>query len=121
MEMNKGNLLEKFGMFSDHWHPRIIAELNGQAVKIAKIKGEFEWHKHDNEDELFYVVKGEIKISLRDRELLLGEGEYVVIPKSVEHKPSSENESYILMFEPATTINTGDNESKLKKTELERI
>lgn len=112
---------DKFSSFDDHWHPRIVAELNGQAVKIAKIQGEFPWHAHEHEDEMFYVVDGEIEIALRDKMLNLKKGEYVVIPKGVEHSPRAENEAQILMFEPVETINTGNTESEFTKTALDKI
>ncbi len=121
MEITKGSLLEKYGRFDDHWHPRIIAELNGQSVKIAKIRGEFVWHSHENEDEFFYVVKGEMKIELRDGVIALREGDYAVIPRGVEHRPVSKGETYILMFEPSQTINTGSQEGDFTKTDLQHL
>ncbi len=113
MNITKSNIQEKFDHFTSHWTPRIIAELNGQAVKIAKIKGDFIWHKHDDEDEMFWVVKGCMKMELRDQTLVLHEGDFAVIPKGVEHKPSAENETQILMFEPKETLNTGTEQSPL--------
>ena len=121
MELTKGKILEKYDHFSDHWHPRIIAELNGQAVKIAKIKGEFPMHFHEHEDEMFYVVKGEMKIRMNDEEIILCEGEYIVIPRGVPHQPSAKEETYILMFEPIETINTGNMTSKLTREKLDKI
>lgn len=106
--MDKINLTEKLSLFDDYWHPRIVAELNGQHVKLAKLKGEFEWHHHEREDELFLVLKGRLTIKLRDRDVLLEEGECVVVPRGVEHKPVAEEEAHILLFEPATTLNTGN-------------
>lgn len=108
----------KLNKITEHWSPAIIAELNGQHVKIAKIKGEFIWHSHENEDELFYILKGELDIELRDKTLSLKEGEMVVIPKGVEHKPIAKEECSILLFEPASTINTGDKTDDLTKKEL---
>jgi mannose-6-phosphate isomerase-like protein (cupin superfamily) len=106
--MDKVNLAEKLSLFDDYWHPRIVAELNGQQVKLAKLKGEFEWHHHEREDELFLVIKGRLTIKLRDRDVLLEEGECVVVPRGVEHKPVAEEEAHLLLFEPATTLNTGN-------------
>ncbi len=121
MHINKGNLLEKFDSFSDHWNPRIIGQLNGQAVKIAKIQGEFVWHSHENEDEMFYVVKGAISIELRDKMIDLQEGEFTIIPKGVEHKPSAKEEAFIMMFEPLETLNTGNIKNELTRKDLEEI
>jgi mannose-6-phosphate isomerase-like protein (cupin superfamily) len=113
MSITKRNIQEKFDHFTSHWTPHVVAELNGQAVKIAKIKGDFIWHKHDDEDEMFWVVKGCMKMELRDQTLLLHEGDFTVIPKGVEHKPSAEDETQILMFEPKETLNTGSAQGPL--------
>ena len=113
MSITKNNIQEKLDQFTSHWRPHIIAELNGQAVKIAKIKGDFIWHKHDEEDEMFWVIKGCMKMELRDQTLTLHQGDFTVIPKGVEHKPSAEHETHILMFEPIETLNTGDGQSSL--------
>lgn len=117
MTIKKVNLLEKFAQFHDHWSPKIVGDLNDSYVKLAKFKGEFTWHKHDHEDELFLVVKGSLLIKLRDQDLHLQEGEFVIIPKGVEHLPIAEEEAYIVLLEPKTTLNTGNviNE-KTKKT-----
>lgn len=118
----KGNLTEKFSQFSDHWNPRIIAELNGQQVKAAKLLGEFDWHSHKNEDEMFLVVKGELRIDFRDGSEVLQEGDYIVIPKGQEHRPVAEKEVEVLLFEPASTVNTGENPvSDRTKTHLQKI
>ncbi|MFK7768857.1 MAG: cupin domain-containing protein [Mariniblastus sp.] len=109
--MDKINLDEKFDLFSEHWSPKIVADLNGQQVKIAKLLGEFEWHHHDNEDELFWVVKGNLLVHFRDRTETLGPGEILVIPKGVEHKPEAPEEVQLVMFEPASTVNTGETDS----------
>lgn len=101
------NLIEKFSLIREYWKPKIIAEVNDFHVKIGKMQGEFVWHHHENEDELFLVVKGELTIHLRDQDLVLREGELAVIPKGVEHCPSSENEVQLLLFEPKSTLNTG--------------
>ena len=119
--MNKINLEEKFALFSDHWSPKIVGELNGQNVKLARLKGEFVWHKHDNEDEMFFIVEGTLKIEFRDRIVTLSQGEFLIIPKGIEHKPIADNEVLVMLFEPATTLNTGDTESELTKHKLDWI
>jgi len=119
--MNKVNLLEKFSMFSDNWSPKIAGDLNGQQVKLAKFEGEFVWHKHDNEDELFFVVKGSFDMHLRDKIVQLNEGEFLIVPRGVEHKPVAEKEVWVMLFEPATTINTGNVIDGKTKMELETI
>ncbi len=107
--MNTINILEKFGKFSDHWSPRIIGELNGQYVKLAKLKGELVWHAHENEDELFMVFKGTLILEMRDKTVEVGEGEMYIVPKGVEHLPRTRNdEVYCLLFEPKDTKHTGD-------------
>ena len=106
--MEKVSLAQKFDSFDDLWSPKIIAELNGQTVKLAKLQGEFTWHHHDAEDELFLVVKGQLVIKFRDRDVLLEEGELIVVPAGVEHKPVAEQEAHVLLFEPKTTLNTGN-------------
>lgn len=112
--MNAINLIEKFKLFHEHWSPRIIGELNGQYVKLAKFKGEFIWHDHANEDELFLVVKGSLKIELRDKTIHLNEGEFCIIPKGVEHKPVADEEAWIMLLEPKSTEQTGGLESELR-------
>lgn len=102
------NLAEKFSGFAEQWSPRIVAELNDSYVKLAKLQGEFVWHHHENEDELFLVVKGQLRIKLRDGELLLREGELAVIPRGVEHCPVAEEEVQVLLLEPKSTLNTGN-------------
>jgi mannose-6-phosphate isomerase-like protein (cupin superfamily) len=102
------NLTEKFSLFTEHWHPKIAGELNDSYVKLAKVQGEFVWHQHENEDELFFVVKGTLTIKLRERDLTIREGEFVIIPKGVEHLPVAEEEVWIMLLEPKTTLNTGD-------------
>ncbi len=119
--MHKVNIPEKLELFSDYWSPKIVGELNGQHVKLAKLKGEFIWHKHEEEDELFYVLKGKFKIEFRDKTLEVGENEFVIVPKGVEHKPVAEEEVSILLFEPASTLNTGDKQDDLTKEILEWI
>lgn len=113
--MKKINLEEKFGLFNEHWTPKIIGELNGQFVKIAKVKGEFVWHDHANEDELFMVVKGELTIQFENETIHLKEGEIYIVPKGIRHKPIAENECWILLFEPKQTKHAGKEESELTK------
>jgi mannose-6-phosphate isomerase-like protein (cupin superfamily) len=107
------SLADKFASFEEHWSPRIVGELNGQYVKLAKLKGEFVWHQHDAEDELFLVIKGELRLELRDREIVLREGELAVIPKGTQHRPSCSEEVQVLLFEPQATVNTGDVRNEL--------
>lgn len=110
--MEAVNLSEKFGLFSDYWSPKIAGELNDSYLKLVKLKGEFVWHHHEHEDELFLVVKGRLLIKLRDRDIWLGEGEFVVIPKGVEHMPVADEEVHVLLLEPKTTLNTGNIENE---------
>jgi mannose-6-phosphate isomerase-like protein (cupin superfamily) len=119
--MNKVNLAEKFSLFSDHWHPRIVGELNGQQVKLAKLQGEFIWHSHDDEDELFLVVKGSLEIRLRDRVVHLNEGEFFIVPRGVEHQPAAAVEAHVLFLEPASTVNTGSIRNERTIETLERL
>lgn len=119
--MDKVNLADKFALFSEHWSPKIVGELNGQHVKLAKFEGEFVWHKHDHEDELFFIVEGVLKIEFRDKTVTLEKGEFMIVPKGVEHKPVAESEVWVMLFEPATTLNTGDIENELTKPELDRL
>jgi mannose-6-phosphate isomerase-like protein (cupin superfamily) len=106
--MEKVNIAAKLAKFSEHWQPRIIGELNGQQVKVAKLQGEFVWHHHVNEDELFLVIKGHLTIELRDRTISLDEGEFFIVPRGVEHRPSAKEEVHVLLFEPTSTLNTGE-------------
>ena len=119
--MKKINLLDKFSLFTEHWTPKIVAELNGQQVKLAKLQGEFIWHKHDEEDELFMVIKGVLKIEFRDKVIEINENEMLVVPRGVEHKPVAEKEVWLMMFEPAGTLNTGNEQNEKSKFELEHI
>lgn len=118
---DKVSVREKFEVFHDHWNPRVVAELNGQHVKVAKFLGEFDWHSHANEDELFWVQRGELEIHLRERIVTLGTGEFFVVPRGVEHKPVAKQECQVVLFEPAATINTGDQVTERTRTELDRI
>ncbi len=111
--MKKVNVTEKFKLFNEYWSPRIVGELNGQYVKLAKFKGEFMWHSHANEDELFWVVKGTLRIELRDGTITLNEGEFYIVPKGVEHKPVADEEAHIMLLEPKCTEQTGGIESDL--------
>ena len=119
--MEKVNLAGKFSAFSEHWSPKIVGELNGQQVKLAKLLGEFDWHHHDAEDELFLVVHGRLTIRLRERDVVLEEGEFLIVPAGVEHQPVAEQEAHILLFEPASTVNTGNLNNERTVTTLERL
>ena len=119
--MEKVNLAEKFSQFSDYSNPRIAGELNGQQVKLVKLKGEFVWHHHDNEDELFYVVKGSFDMHMRDKVVTVNAGEFLIMPRGVEHKPVANEEVEIMLFEPATTLNTGNVRNELTRDELKGI
>jgi mannose-6-phosphate isomerase-like protein (cupin superfamily) len=119
--MDKVTLADAFARISDHWHPRIVGELNGQHVKLVKFKGEFVWHHHEREDELFLVVAGSFRMEFRDRHVWLAPGEFLIVPRGVEHRPVAEQEVSVLLFEPATTVNTGSAGGELTRTELERL
>lgn len=121
MSIKKVNLAQKFSTFSDHWNPRIAGELNGQHVKLAKFKGEFVMHKHDHEDEMFLVVDGQMKMELENETLELGAGEFVIIPKGTMHKPIAAEEVQVMLFEPATTVNTGNVDNDLTKHNLDTL
>jgi len=119
--MNKINIKDKLSLFHDYWNPRIVAELNGQHVKLAKLQGEFIWHKHDNEDEMFLVIEGQLKMEFRDKTITINENEFIVVPRGVEHRPIADKEVSIMLFEPSTTINTGDTKNNLTRENLESI
>lgn len=120
--INKISLAEKFKQIPDFWNPRIAGELNGQQVKLAKFKGEFDWHHHDDEDEFFLVISGSFEMHLRDKVITLNPGECIVIPRGVEHKPVAPVEAEVLLFEPASTINTGNLPTNERtRTDLERL
>ncbi len=119
--INKVNLDGKFALFTERWTPKIVAELNGQLVKLAKLKGEFTWHSHAQEDEFFYVHKGEFTLRLRDREVFLQAGEFFVVPAGVEHSPLAEEEAQVVLFEPKGTAHTGTVESEMTVTDQEWI
>ena len=107
-QRDKVNLSDKLRQFSETWSPRIVGELNGQHVKLVKVEGEFVWHHHADEDELFLVLKGQLSIHLRERTVVLEEGEFYIVPRGVEHKPEAQTEAHVLVFEPASTLNTGN-------------
>ena len=115
------NIKDKLDLINDHWNPRVIAELNEQQVKIVKVKGEFVWHDHKNEDELFYVLKGTLIIEFRDKKVELNEGEIIVVPKGVEHRPIAKDEVWILLFEPKNIKHTGDVKHELTIDKFEKI
>ena len=119
--METVNLGQKFSQFADYWSPKIVGELNDAYVKVVKLKGEFVWHHHENEDELFLVVKGRFRMEFKDRDVWLEEGEFLVVPHGVEHRPVAEEEVQILLFEPASTLNTGNVENERTVRQLERI
>ncbi|AMM52255.1 cupin [Rufibacter sp. DG15C] len=120
--MDKVNLVEKFSQIKDYWNPRIAGELNGQQVKLAKFLGAFDWHHHDHEDELFLVVHGEFTMEFRDRSVLVKEGEFLIVPRGIEHRPVAEKEASVLLFEPAGTVNTGNlTDSERTRHTLDRI
>lgn len=119
--MNKVNILDKLSQFNDYWNPRIAGELNGQHVKLAKFQGEFPWHKHDNEDEMFLVIKGTFRLEFKDHFEQIAENEFIIVPRGIEHRPLAEYEVSVMLFEPATTINTGNLKSNLTREKLVRI
>ena len=118
--MEKVNIAQKFLQIPEAWKPRIAGELNGQMVKLGKFQGPFVWHHHENEDELFLVVKGRFRMELRDRNIWIEEGEFLIVPRGVEHRPVAEEEAWVLLFEPASTLNTGNVQNELTLPELER-
>lgn len=119
--MEKVNLIQKFESFNEHWSPKIVGELNGQHVRLVKVQGEFVWHQHEGEDEFFMVIKGKLKLEFRDRVVELSENEIMIVPREVEHKPVAEDEAWILLFEPASTVNTGNVQNERTRHELTKI
>lgn len=115
------NLNEKFALFSEQYSPKIVGELNGQYVKLVRFMGEFPWHKHDNEDEMFFVVKGKIRLDFEDRSEDVCENEFIIVPKGVLHRPVADDEALVMLFEPATTLNTGDIQHELTQPKLEKL
>ena len=119
--MERVNLASKLASFSTHWDPKIVADLNGQQVKLVKFKGEFVWHHHEQEDEMFLVLEGSFAMEFRDRTVSLTEGEFIVVPRGIEHRPVAEEEAQVLLFEPATTLNTGNVRGERTVAELQRL
>ncbi len=119
--MEKVNLANKLSLINDYWNPRIAGELNGQQVKLVKFKGPFDWHHHENEDELFYVVKGSFEMEFRDKTVTIDEGEFLIVPRMTEHRPNAKEEVEIMLFEPASTLNTGNIKNEKTVTELKHI
>lgn len=119
--MEKINLAEKFSAIKDYFNPRVAGDLNGQQVKLVKFQGEFVWHHHDHEDELFFVVKGTFDMHLRDKIITVNAGEFLVVPRGIEHKPVAKEEVEIMLFEPATTLNTGNVENELTVRDPARV
>jgi mannose-6-phosphate isomerase-like protein (cupin superfamily) len=117
----KVNIAQKLAQFHDQWSPKIVGELNGQYVKLVKFQGEFVWHHHEHEDELFLVVKGRFRMDFRDRQVWLEEGEFLIVPRGVEHRPVADDEAHVLLFEPASTWNTGNVRNERTISALERI
>lgn len=122
MSPEKVNVEEKLALFDEPWSPKVVGELNGQHVKLVKLRGPFVWHHHDEEDEMFLVVKGRFRMEFRDRSVWIEEGEFIVVPHGVEHRPVAEEEACVMLFEPASTVNTGNvRDEQLTAEELERI
>jgi mannose-6-phosphate isomerase-like protein (cupin superfamily) len=121
MSLEKINLAEKFSRISEHWSPKIAGEINDSYVKLVKVKGEFVWHHHENEDELFLVTKGRLQLRFRDREVWLGPGEFFIVPRGVEHMPVAQEETHVVLLEPKSTLNTGNVQNERTLPQLERI
>ena len=121
MSIEKTNISEKLNLFNDYFNPRIVGELNGQHVKLVKFKGEFVWHHHDTEDEMFLVLNGCFTMELKDKSIMLEKGDFIIIPKGTEHRPVADEEVHVMLFEPAGTLNTGNKQSILSRSHLEKI
>ena len=119
--MEKVNLSEKFSLFSEYWDPKIAGELNGQQVKLVKFKGPFVWHHHEQEDELFYVVKGSFDMEFLDKIVTVNEGEFIIVPRGIEHRPNAKDEVHVVLFEPGTTLNTGNIKNEMTMENLGRV
>jgi mannose-6-phosphate isomerase-like protein (cupin superfamily) len=119
--VEKVNVADKFALFSDYWSPKIAGELNDSYIKLAKMKGDFVWHRHEHEDELFFIIKGRLLIKLRDGEVRVGSGEFVVIPRGVDHLPVAEDEAHVMLIEPKTTLNTGNVTSDRTVADLQKV
>lgn len=120
-DMDKVNISSKFDQFNDFYNPRIIGELNGQHVKAVKLKGEFIWHHHEKEDELFLVIKGKLKMEFREKTVEVSPGEFIIVPRGIEHKPVAEEEVHILLFEPDSTVNTGNVDNERTRKNIDKI
>lgn len=122
MPLQKINIQDKLHLFNDYWNPRVVGKLNGQLVKLVKFKGEFVWHKHDDEDEMFLVISGAFNMELRDKTLTISKGDFIIIPRGTEHRPVADKEVHVMLFEPDSTLNTGNAvESDLTRHGLEEI
>jgi mannose-6-phosphate isomerase-like protein (cupin superfamily) len=119
--MEKVNLTEKFSLFKEQWSPKIVGELNGQMVKLVKFKGPFVWHHHDHEDELFYVVKGSFDMEFENKTVTINEAEFIIVPRGIEHRPNARGECEVMLFEPGTTLNTGNVENERTRKQLEHL
>jgi mannose-6-phosphate isomerase-like protein (cupin superfamily) len=119
--MEKVIIAEKLKLFSEYWSPKIVGELNGQHIKLVKFQGEFVWHKHDDEDEMFLVIEGVLKMELRDKTIEIHKNEFLIVPKGTEHRPVADKEVAVMLFEPASTLNTGNTENEMTKHHLETI
>lgn len=119
--MEKINLAEKFSLFKEYWSPKIVGELNGQMVKLVKFKGPFVWHHHDHEDELFFVVKGSFDMELEHETITINEGEFIIVPRTTEHRPNAKEECEVMLFEPAATLNTGNVENERTLKQLQHL
>jgi len=119
--MDKVNVIEAFSKVEGYWNPTVAGALNGQEVKLVKFKGPFTWHHHENEDELFYVVKGSFVMEMRDKNITLNEGDFLVVPRGVEHRPNANEEVWVMLFEPASTLNTGNIENEFTKHRLDKL
>jgi len=119
--MEKVNLTEKFSLFKEHWSPKIVGELNGQMVKLVKFKGPFVWHHHDHEDELFYVMNGSFEMEFANETVTIQRGEFIIVPRGIEHRPHAKEECEVMLFEPGTTLNTGNVENERTRKQLERL
>jgi mannose-6-phosphate isomerase-like protein (cupin superfamily) len=119
--MEKVNLKEKLALFNEQWQPKIVGALNGQLVKLVKFQGPFVWHHHETEDELFFVVSGRFRMEFQERSVWLEAGEFIIVPRGVEHRPVADEEAHVLLFEPASTLNTGNVQDELTRAELDRI
>ena len=119
--MDKVNLRQKFSLFDEYWKPKVAGELNDQQIKLVKFKGPFVWHQHEMEDEMFLVIEGSFVMQFRDREITLSEGEFLIVPRGVEHRPVADREVHVVLFEPASTLNTGNIQDRFTQPVLDRI